>query len=248
MKVSIITATYNSASTLHDALCSVKNQNFNNIEHIIIDGLSSDQTLEIVKSYPHIAQLVSEPDQGIYDAMNKGIRLATGDIIGILNSDDFYVSNEVISSVAEIFESDPLTDCLYADLAYVDKNDVNKIVRKWVSGPYNRLSFLNGWMPPHPTFFVRKQVYEKYGTFNEELKTAADYELMLRFLFKHGCKCAYIPDFFIKMRSGGASNQSLKARFSANKQDRLAWEINGLTPRFYTLYLKPLRKIVQYFY
>ncbi len=180
--------------------------------------------------------------------MNKGIRLATGDIIGILNSDDFYVSSEVISSVAEIFESDPLTDCLYADLAYVDKNDVNKIVRKWVSGPYSRKSFLNGWMPPHPTFFVKKEIYQKYGSFNTALSTAADYELMLRFLYVHKAVCMYLPGTIIKMRSGGASNQSLKARFSANKQDRLAWEINGLTPRFYTLYLKPLRKIVQYFY
>ncbi len=180
--------------------------------------------------------------------MNKGISLATGDIIGILNSDDFYDSNEVILSVVKLFQSDPSIDCLYADLAYVDKNKLSRVVRKWVSGSFDRSSFLNGWMPPHPTFFVRKDLYLKFGDFNVALKTAADYELMLRFLYKHNCQCVYLPTTIVNMRSGGASNQSLKARFLANQQDRLAWEINGLKPRFYTLYLKPLRKIVQYFH
>jgi glycosyltransferase involved in cell wall biosynthesis len=248
VKVSIITATYNSASTIDETLRSVKNQHFDNIEHIIIDGLSSDQTLDIVRSYPHIAHVVSAPDQGIYDAMNKGIGLATGDIVGILNSDDFYVSDTVISDVVSVFDADPGVQCVYADLMYVDPKNTDKIVRKWKSGPYSRSSFLTGWMPPHPTFFVRRDVYHTYGIFNTSLSTAADYELMLRFLYLHKASCKYLPKTIIKMRSGGASNQSLKARLLANKQDRLAWAINGLTPRFYTLYLKPLRKIVQYCY
>ena len=247
MKVSIITATYNSASTIGDTLKSVEDQTHSDIEHIIIDGQSKDDTLQILRKFQHLAKVISEPDKGIYDAMNKGISISTGDIIGILNSDDFYTSSDVISSVIELFDGDECLQCVYADLAYVSQNDTSKIVRKWVSGPYDRLSFVNGWMPPHPTFFVRKEVYDTHGLFNLDLKTAADYELMLRFLYKHHCTCQYLPKTIIKMRAGGASNSNFYARLSANKQDRLAWEVNGLTPQWFTLYLKPLRKLTQYF-
>lgn len=248
MKVSIITATYHSAATISDTLRSVAVQNYDNIEHIIVDGNSRDKTLEIIKSFDHIAKVISESDHGIYDAMNKGISVATGDVVGILNSDDFYISGDVISDVMSIFDTHPETQCVYADLVYVDPLDTNKIVRKWKSGSYAQDAFVYGWMPPHPTFFVRKDLYDTYGRFNLSLHTAADYELMLRFLYKNKCKCAYLPRVIVKMRAGGASSKSLKARFLANKQDRLAWEINGLKPRFYTLYIKPLRKIVQYIY
>ncbi len=248
MKVSIITATYNSAATISDTLCSIAVQNYDNIEHIIVDGLSHDNTCDIVREYPHVAHFTSEKDKGIYDAMNKGISIATGDIIGILNSDDFYAADDVISEVVNIFTKNQDVQCLYADLIYVDPNNTNNILRKWKSGTYRSDSFLNGWMPPHPTFFVRKDLYDTYGRFNLSLHTAADYELMLRFLYKNKCKCAYLPRVIVKMRAGGASSKSLKTRFLANKQDRLAWEINGLKPRFYTLYIKPLRKIVQYIY
>jgi glycosyltransferase involved in cell wall biosynthesis len=147
--------------------------------------LSSDQTLDIVKSYPHIAHVVSAPDQGIYDAMNKGIGLATGDIVGILNSDDFYVSDTVISDVVSVFDAAPGVQCVYADLMYVDPDNTDKVVRKWKSWSYTADAFIYGWMPPHPTFFVRRDVYHTYGTFNTSLSTAADYELMLRFLYLH---------------------------------------------------------------
>lgn len=247
MKVSIITATYNSASTVTDTLRSVASQNYDDIEHVIVDGLSKDNTLTIVNAFDHISKVKSEKDSGIYDAMNKGISICTGEIIGILNSDDFYVSDTVISDVVTVFRDDPTVLCVYADLIYVHPNDTDKIVRKWRSGPYEADAFINGWMPPHPTFFVRRDLYQRYGTFNTSLSTAADYELMLRFLYLHKASCRYIPKTIIKMRAGGASNQSFKARWNANQQDKLAWSINGLTPRWYTLILKPVRKLIQYF-
>lgn len=247
MKVSIITATYNSAATISDTLKSVACQSYNDIEHIIVDGLSKDSTLTIVSTFNHIAKVKSEKDNGIYDAMNKGIDICTGEIIGILNSDDFYVSDTVISDVVSVFNADPNVQCLYADLMYVNADDTNKIVRKWISGPYTDDAFLYGWMPPHPTFFVRRDLYQRYGTFNTSLSTAADYELMLRFLYRHKVSCRYLPKTIIKMRAGGASNQSFKARWNANRQDKLAWSLNGLTPKWYTLLLKPLRKLIQYF-
>jgi glycosyltransferase involved in cell wall biosynthesis len=243
-KISIITATYNSASTVRDTLESVKNQSYNNIEHLIIDGLSKDETLNICNQYHHIANIHSEKDDGIYDAMNKGINLATGDIIGILNSDDFYINNDVIEKVANAFKDD--VDAVYGDLQYVDPINTNKVIRTWRSGNYTAKAFLYGWMPPHPTFFVRREVYEKIGAFNTALHSAADYEFMLRVLFKHRLKAAYIPEVLVRMRAGGLSNASLGNRVKANLEDRLAWKMNGLKPYFFTLYLKPVRKILQF--
>jgi glycosyltransferase involved in cell wall biosynthesis len=245
MKISVITATFNSAKTVRDTLESVKAQQYPLVEHLIIDGLSSDQTLPIVNQYFHIAMVVSEKDSGIYDAMNKGIRLASGDVIGILNSDDMYADGNVLKEVAEIF-SDDRVDACYADLQYVDERDTNKLVRHWKSGGYNEKSFLYGWMPPHPTLFVRRRVYEEVGLFNLSLKTAADYELMLRIFVSHNFNIRYLPRVIVKMRSGGASNASFKRRIEANKEDRLAWKINNIKPYFFTLYLKPIRKIFQF--
>jgi glycosyltransferase involved in cell wall biosynthesis len=245
MKISIITATYNSAATIQDTLESIKYQKYNNIEHIIIDGASKDNTLNIVKTYSHVAKVISEPDKGIYDAMNKGIHAATGDIIGILNSDDFYTSTHTISNVAtHLYKSQ--TDTLYADLQYVDDMNTNKITRTWYADAFDKDNFLTGWMPPHPTFFVRKEVYEKYGLFDLRLHSSADYELMLRFLFKYRVSTCYLPEVIVNMRTGGQSTYSLKNRLNANQEDKLAWEFNNLTPRFYTTYLKPLRKISQF--
>jgi glycosyltransferase involved in cell wall biosynthesis len=243
--ITIITATFNSASTIQDCLQSVSSQTCQ-AQHIMIDGGSTDETLQIVKSYPHITTLVSEPDNGIYDAMNKGISLATGDIIGILNSDDFYADSNVLEKVTEVFADPDIHSC-YADLVYVDPTDPTKITRNWKSGPFNHRNFYWGWMPPHPTFFVRRSVYQKYGLFNLDLGSAADYELMLRFLVKHKITTAYIPEVLVKMRTGGASNASLKKRLLANRMDRKAWEVNRLKPYPWTTYLKPLRKIGQYF-
>ena len=246
MKISIITATYNSASTIQDTLRTVAEQSYPGIEHIIVDGLSNDATLEIVKTFPHVSVAVSRKDHGIYDAMNKGIALATGDVVGILNSDDFYATPSVLASVMQLFEDETI-DAVYGDLVYVDAVNTGKIVRNWRSGTYTAQSFYRGWMPPHPSFFVRRSVYERYGHFDLRLRSAADYELMLRFLLKHRIKAAYLPQRIVCMRTGGASNASFKHRIRANREDRMAWKMNGLVPFFFTLWLKPVRKIVQYF-
>lgn len=246
MKVSIITATYNSEATIADTLSSVQMQEYSDIEHLVIDGLSRDKTMSIVKSFSHIARLVSEKDSGIYDAMNKGISLATGDVIGILNSDDFYASGDVISKVVKVFETTGC-DAVYGDLVYVDRNDTAKVKRYWRSGRYTPGAFLWGWMPPHPTLFIRKEVYQKYGVFKLDLRTAADYELMLRFIHRNSIQIAYIPEVLVKMRAGGASNASLAGRVRANQADRMAWARNGIEPYFFTVYLKPLRKLGQFF-
>jgi len=247
MKVSIITGTYNSEATVSDTLRSVQKQTYNNIEHIIIDGASTDNTLEVVRSIGHCGPLVSEKDEGIYDAMNKGIQLAKGDIIGILNSDDFYTKDNVIEKVVDTFKASGC-DAVYGDLDYVDANNTKKVLRKWIAGGYNRDLFLNGWMPPHPTFFVRREVYEKFGKFNTALKSSADYELLLRLLFVNKLKVVYIPGVMVHMRAGGHSNSSLLNRLKAHKEDYMAWNLNGLNPRWYTLALKPMRKLKQFIF
>lgn len=246
MKISIITVTYNSSQTLEESISSVVNQTYKNIEFIIVDGRSTDSTLQIIEKYKdRISKFVSEKDNGIYDALNKGISMATGDIVGILHSDDFYTDNTVIENVVNTFSQ---TKCegLYADLYYVDKTNTNKIIRKWKSGTYNQNSFLFGWMPPHPTFFVKKEVYNKFGSFNLDFKTSADYELMLRLIYKNKIKLSYLPKYIVKMRMGGQSNVTAKNRLIANMEDRKAWEVNNVRPYFFTLYLKPLRKITQF--
>lgn len=243
--VTIITATYNSAATLADTLESVASQTYPKIEHLIIDGVSTDDTAAIACQYPHVARFVSEPDKGLYDAMNKGIMLASGHIIGILNSDDFYANNQVIEKIVELFQ-DPDTLAVYADLQYVDAADTNKVIRHWKAGIYDQQAFYYGWMPPHPSFFVRKQLYEQCGVFNTSFRHSADYELMLRLLLRYNAPAAYLPEVVVKMRMGGQSNASFKNRWNANREDRRAWTVNGLTPYFFTLPLKPFRKIGQF--
>lgn len=246
MKVSIITIAYNSAETIEDTIRSVVSQKHPDIEYIIVDGKSTDNTLSIIdKHKASITKLISEKDNGIYDAMNKGVKLASGDIIGILNSDDFYADENVITDVVSVFEKHKC-EGLYADLVYVDRTNTSKITRTWNSGEYTEGRFLKGWMPPHPTFFVRKEVYEKYGSYNTDLRSAADYEIMLRFIHKHKIKLAYLPRIITKMRSGGQSNVSIKNRIKANMEDRMAWKINGLKPGVFTLTRKPLSKVIQF--
>jgi glycosyltransferase involved in cell wall biosynthesis len=246
MKVSIITISFNSAATIEDTIRSVVAQDYPNLEYIIVDGNSKDGTQEIVNRYQSsIAQFVSEPDKGIYDGMNKGLKLATGDIIGILNSDDIYEDASVISDMVKLFESSHC-QAAYADLVYVDRIDTSKVTRYWKSGAYKAGAFRKGWMPPHPTFFVRKSVYDQFGYFNLSLKSAADYEIMLRFIHKHGIQPAYLPRVITRMRSGGQSNLSIKNRIKANREDRKAWSINGIKPGLFTLIRKPLSKIFQF--
>lgn len=245
MKVSIITATYNSAGTVRDTLLSVQSQTYPSIEHLVIDGCSKDDTLQIVNTFDHIAQCISEPDKGIYDAMNKGIARATGDIIGILNSDDFYADGNAITDVVKHFESTGC-DALYADLIYIDPLKKDRVIRKWKSGGYHRSNFLKGWMPPHPTFFVKKEVYERLGVFDLRLKSAADYELLLRFLYVNNVATSYLPRVLVHMRSGGTSNRSIRNRVRAHLEDYRAWSFNGIKPMWYTIILKPIRKVLQY--
>ncbi len=247
MKVSIITVCYNSEETIEDTILSVISQDYPNIEYIIIDALSSDSTMSIVKKYENkIARIISEKDKGLYDGINKGILLATGDIVGLLHSDDVYFNSNVISKVVKEFKTNN-TDSLYADLLYVDKNNLNKTIRYWKSKSYKPGLFFEGWMPPHPTFFVKKHVFDMLGVYNLSLKSASDYELMLRFLHKHKISTSYLPEVIIKMRVGGKSNLSLLNRIRANKEDRLAWKINGIKPGIFTLSRKPLSKISQFY-
>lgn len=245
-KISIITVTYNSAATIEHTIQSVLLQDHPDVEYIVIDGASTDDTLSVIRKYRHkIDHFVSEKDEGLYYAINKGIELATGDVIGILHADDFYIDDHVLSAINQTFKTEN-ADAVYGDLYYVDKDNTEKIVRKWRSGKYNDGKFLWGWMPPHPAFFVKKEVYNKYGNFNTSLRSAADYELMLRFLHKHKIKTAYIPKYLVKMRTGGQSNANVKNRVKANLEDRKAWQLNGLKPYFFTLTLKPLRKVFQF--
>lgn len=261
--ISIITAVYNGESTISNCLESVRNQNYPH-EHLIIDGNSTDNTLELVRHLSPHARVVSEPDRGIYDAMNKGINLASGEVIGILNSDDFYAHHSVLSRVAAVFKNQEIDSC-YGDLIYVkeveradviradalslspDSRTFFKMVRYWKSSTFTPRRFYWGWMPPHPTFFVRKSIYEKHRHFSLEQGTSADYELMLRFLVKEGISTAYIPEVLVHMRDGGVSNSSWQNRLKANSMDRKAWQVNNLSPFPWTLWLKPLRKIPQWF-
>jgi len=226
-------------------LSSIASQSYSNIEHIIVDGLSSDNTIEIVRQFPHVSTCISEKDEGIYFAMNKGIDMATGDVIGILNADDVYAHNDVLSNVMALFEN-PSTDAVYGDLDFVDSNDISKVKRSWRSGAFKKNSFYEGWMPPHPTFFVRKNLYLNFGYFNTSLTSSADYELMLRLLEKNKITPTYLKDILVKMRYGGKSTASMKNRLVANYEDRMAWRLNGLKPHFFTLILKPLKKIKQF--
>ena len=246
MKLSIITIAFNAADTIKDTVESVLSQQLDgfDLEYIVIDGASSDATLAILTPFQDRITLISEPDQGIYDAMNKGISNASGDYIGILNADDMYASEDVLQRVTDLFKSSR-AESVYGDLVYVDRDDPTKVTRTWNSGPFKRSAFLQGWMPPHPTFFVRKSVYDAHGLFSLQLRSAADYELMLRFLFKTGITTAYLPSTLVRMRLGGLSNASLGNRWRANREDRKAWRMNGITPYPWTLLMKPLRKVSQ---
>jgi glycosyltransferase involved in cell wall biosynthesis len=246
MKVSVITAVYHNQAFIKDAIESVLSQKEVELEYIIVDGGSNDGTVEVVKQYgKRIHHFISEPDEGVYFAINKGITLATGDIIALLHSDDFYTHPYVLSQVVEAFGKSKC-DAVYSNLYYVRGLNTNKIVRLWDSGEYKPNDFFLGWMPPHPAFFVKRDLYQKFGAFNTSLKSAADYELMLRFIHKQNISLSYIPKFFVKMRTGGTSNRTLFNRLRANLEDRKAWHINGLKPKWYTLLLKPAIKLRQY--
>ena len=233
MKITIITATFNSAATVRDTLESILRQTHQDWELIIEDGLSKDDTLAIVREYEPQCKgrmrIFSEKDEGIYDAMNRGIARATGDVIGILNSDDFYYDERVLEDINNAMEGQPI-DCVYGDLKYVQSSDKNQIVRIWKSSQHENGAFLRGWHPAHPTFYARRECYEKLGTFDTSFPISADFELMLRFLEVAGLRNRYIPRYFIKMRMGGESMRNLRNIINGNRGILRALRKNGFEP------------------
>ncbi len=246
MKVSIITVTLNSARYLIDCIDSVRSQDHPDIEHIIVDGKSTDGTVNIIrKNESHIAAWISETDRGMYDAINKGIALASGDIIGILNGDDMFASADVISKIVRCFDETG-TDSVYGDLVYVDPVNTGKVCRVWKGLPYKRTRFRTGWMPAHPTFYIKRSLIEKYGPYENHYFSAADYEFMARYLFLHRVSSHYLPGIIVKMRNGGISNGSIYRRLRANRRDYLAMKKNKIPFSLIVSILKPLSKIPQY--
>jgi len=247
MRFSIITVAFNSAETISDTILSVASQTFHNVEHIIIDGASTDETISIVQQHAdRLATIISEPDQGIYDAMNKGISAATGDVIGFLNADDVYANEHVLSTAAATFIDAKIEAC-YADLVYVDQHDLTKIIRYWRSQPYRDGLFQKGWMPAHPTFFARRNIYEKYGKFDLDYHIQSDFELTMRLLEVHKIKAVYIPEIFVKMRMGGVTNNRLSNIIKGNIEAYRACKKHGypVTPIF--MVRKVLSRLPQFF-
>ena len=246
LKVSIITVCYNSAETIIETITSVASQRYKNREHIIVDGASKDKTIDIVKHAPSVTCYISEPDKGIYDGMNKGIKRATGDIIGLLNADDLYADDTVLAQVAAAFQDATVQAC-YADLVYVDKEDTSRVIRYWKSRPFCTGLFKKGWMPAHPTFFVRRDVYEQWGDFNLNFPRQADFELTMRFLEIHQIKSVYIPKIWVRMRTGGASNNSIKGIFKGNLEAYRACKLHHLAVGPFFIARKILSRIPQFF-
>lgn len=249
MTFSLFTVTYNSAQTLRDTITSVLSQTYRDIEYIVIDGLSKDNTVEVIKEYePQFdgnIRWVSEKDSGLYDAMNKGFRMATGDVIGIINSDDLIAEPTAIEKVMKCFEADNSIDAVYADLYYVAQNDTSKIVRHWKSG--KQRSFAKGWHPAHPTFYVKREVYQKYGLFDLDFKFAADFELMLRLIEKEHIKLHYLPEPLVRMRLGGTTSKNLGNIRKGNIECIRAFKKNKIEVSvLYPLY-RLVPKLKQYF-
>jgi glycosyltransferase involved in cell wall biosynthesis len=245
LKISLITVVYNAQNTIERCLDSVVRQKFNNIQYIIIDGGSTDGTIQIINKYrENIDLLVSEPDKGIYDAMNKGINFATGDIIGTLNADDYLADEDILSDVANAFAQQHAS-ILYGNLDFIDPN--GKVVRKWRSGKYKSGMFNWGWMPAHPTFYCKKELFEKLGMYKLDYGSAADYELMLRFIHAYKANVFFLDKVLIKMFIGGVSNKSLTNRVKALAYDLKAMRNNDILFPFITVIFKPLRKIMQFF-
>lgn len=244
MKISIITITYNSAKTVQRALESVQSQTYKDIEHVIVDGASTDGTKELIETYAkqHTnVRWISEKDKGIYDAINKGIKLATGDIIGFLHSDDMLYSADSIGQIAAAFE-DKNVDVVYGDLQYCSGG---KVVRRWKSNDFNPRALKYGWMPPHPTVYVRREVYQQVGEYDEWFRISADYDMMLR-IFTAGYKSKYIPEVLVSMETGGASNKNTKARLSKTQEDYIVLKKNHVGAGYLTVACKQLRKLRQF--
>lgn len=244
-KISIITVCYNSSVTIRDTIESVLSQDYPNIEYIIVDGASTDNTVNIVKEYSsRISKLVSEPDNGLYDAMNKGVAMATGEYIGILNSDDFYVNEKVISDLIHKISSEK-KDAIFADLVFIAPDDKNKIIRYYKSGPWKPWMFRFGKMPAHPTFFIHKKYYDNFGKYKQNYSIAADFEILVRFLYVHNATFSYLKQPIIKMRAGGLSTSGLKSTIQLNKEIVRACIENGIWTNSFFLLLKIPFKLLE---
>ena len=250
MKVSIITITYNSAITLRDTMEAVLSQTSKNIEYIVVDGASKDDTVKIIKEYESKfngqMRWVSEPDKGLYDAMNKGIRMATGDIVGIINSDDFYHRTDVIAKVVEGFQENGI-EAIYGDVRFVNPDNLDKTVRYYSSKHFSHQLFRYGFMPAHPTFFTYRRYFEEFGYYKTDYKIAADYELLIRFLYTHKLKSKYLPLDFMKMRMGGTSTASIKSNILLNKEIVRACRENDIWTCMLLLFLKYFIKIFEFY-
>ena len=244
LPISVITAVKNRASTLGGCLRSVQAQTWNDVEHIVVDGGSTDGTLGVLAaSRAHLAKLICEPDRGVYDALNKGIRAATGEVIGFLHADDEFASPHALERVARAFDN-PRVEAVYGDLVYVRRDDTSRVVRYWRAGGYTRAQMANGWMPPHPTFYLRRDVYGRFGSFDTRYKIAADYENMLRILWRGGVQAAYVPEVLVRMRTGGISNRLLHM-FLKSREDYAALRANGIGA-MHALVLKNVTKLPQF--
>lgn len=246
MKISLITATYNCKDTVTNCLASVAEQSRVDVEHVVVDGASTDGTLDVLQAHRDaIAVLVSEPDGGIYDALNKGIARSSGDVVGLLHADDLYADSEVLARVAEAF-ADPEVDAVYGNLVYVSKSDPSRVIRYWRAGEFSLARLRWGWMPPHPTLFLRRPLYERFGLFDTRYRIAADYDLMLRVLSQLSGKVVYLPEVLVRMRMGGVSNRSLSNIVRKSWEDYQALRTNrvgGLG----ALAWKNLSKLSQFF-
>ncbi|MBG6244348.1 glycosyl transferase [Candidatus Symbiopectobacterium sp. 'North America'] len=246
MRISIITATYNSEKTIKDTLLSIERQSHNDIEYIIIDGGSTDRTIHLINRLStRVSKIISEPDKGIYDALNKGINAATGEVVGFLHSDDFFAYDDVLKNIVEEFESKNC-DAIYGDLEYVSQYNVEKCLRVWKSGIFSRHKLMLGWMPPHPSFYMKRSCYIKYGCFSLDYNIAADYNSILRYLFKNEVVLSYMPRVLIKMRVGGLSNRSVRTMAKKSLEDIRIMKNNGI-PWPLAIVCKNLSKIPQFF-
>jgi glycosyltransferase involved in cell wall biosynthesis len=245
MKISLITVTYNSDATFQDTINSVNTQNYPDIEYVVVDGASKDNTLNIIKANESkISKWMSEPDKGIYDAMNKGIKMVTGEIVGIINSDDFYHNSTIISSVAKAFE-DENVDAVFGDLIFVDPNNLSKVVRTYSSKNWYPEKFARGFMPAHPTFFVRRKYYEQFGLFKTDYKIAADYELLIRFLYVNKLRYKYLPLTMVTMRKGGVSSNGIKSNIILNDEIIRGCRENGIKTNVFKVYMKYFFKVFE---
>ena len=247
MKVSIITVCYNAEKTIEQTIQSVLSQTYLDVEYIVIDGFSVDRTIEIIDKYESkIAKIISEKDMGMYDALNKGIQAAKGDIVGILNADDRFARNDIIEKIADYFKKNPETDCVIGDIAFVAKNNTEKISRYYSSAKFKPTKFAWGFMPAHPTFYCKREYFKKLGGYKIDFDIASDYELLIRFLKIHQLRYGYLNLLMVFMSKGGKSTRGLKSTIKINREIKRACKMNGIYTNYFMLYSKYIFKVLEY--